>query len=181
MIKAAEIKRSYQIETESKLRILASGIKLTETALKNAGFEADKSIIHFGSDEKGKLFLFENEKGVKIGANKTFSSGALTRALLTLAKDAPILDKEGNSTGATVSPSTKVENGLQISFSVSSTPVVENDVKYFEVSFLDAKLVEVRNNPKDVKKEKLTPPSDPKETIAPAKTVATADVSSDEF
>lgn len=149
IIKATS-KKQYAIESEPLLRILASGIKLTDEVMKRLKVKAgskDKNgkgvpgdTVNYAYDtETGKVYIYnadKDEAGSILGANKTFTSTGLKTHLMKLAKDAPIF-RDGETTGK-VTTDMDIKGGVQIRFEVAETPTVVEDTEFFELIFKDA-------------------------------------------
>lgn len=157
-IRKAEIKKEYALESQSLIRVLASGLKLTTAVMKNMGLKAgvaqekDKETkavvvegkpgdyIHFAQDdEANKLYLYKAAEGAGsvIGSTKSFTNTALKMELMKRASGSPIVNGEG-----VVAIDTPIKNNLQIRFSVSETPVNEGGVDFYEVTFKEAIVAE---------------------------------------
>ena len=116
IIKATN-KKQYAIEQKSLVRILASGIKLTEASMKAMDLKKGDKVNYGTDDTDGTLVLYKSEEGAVIGGNKTFTSQGFKSELLALANGAAIM-QDGKATTEKVSLDTKVKGGLQIRFEV---------------------------------------------------------------
>jgi hypothetical protein len=95
LIKGASGRQS-KIETSSKLRILASGLKITQEVVNNMGVvlpvkgedDGERTYIHYATDgETGDIYIYvgSKEEGNLVGANQCFSNNGLKHAMLKAA------------------------------------------------------------------------------------------------
>ncbi len=129
----AKNKKEYAIENQSVLRLLSTGIKLTNAVLKSIGLNPKDKVNYAYDDVTGELFIFKGTEGSTLGETKTFTNSGLKNALLALAKG-----KKIEGTDGVVSAATETKAGTQIHFNVSETAKNEGGVDYFSISFSKA-------------------------------------------
>lgn len=94
----ASIKKVYEIEGKSVLRLLSGGIKLTDAIMKNMGLSAgDKVSYAEDEDDNGRVYIFKNAEGSTVGANKKFANTGLSNILKNIAGVPNLEIKGGNN------------------------------------------------------------------------------------
>lgn len=119
-------KKVYVTETLPLLRLLSSGIKLSERTIKDMGAKAKDMLQWAEDDSTGEVYLYlaqEGEKGNVLGSNGTFSNSGLSAKLKDMAGE----------------PSIDVKGGVAIWFDVATTPREEEGIEFFQITFNEIK------------------------------------------
>jgi hypothetical protein len=123
----ASTKRVYEVEGKSIVRVLSSGIKLTDTVMRNMGLVAGDRIFYAeDEDDNMRIYLYKSDEGSIIGKNKAFTNTGLSSKLKAKANAINLEIKGGN----------------HIVFDIDTTPSEYEGVSYFGLTFNEVKLGE---------------------------------------
>ena len=122
----ASTKRVYEVEGKPVLRVLSSGIKLTDFMMKAMGLsKGDKVSYAEDEDDNNKLYLFktDGESGSILGSTKAFTNSGLLAKLKVKAGAVDLKIKGGNHI-VSVMDAEGVESDGVMYFGIN-TPTVE--------------------------------------------------------
>ena len=114
-------KKVYVTETLPLLRLLSSGIKLSQKVMDDMGAKAKDMVQWAEDDETGEVFVYvaeEGEKGNVLGSNGTFSNSGLMARLKQEAGE----------------PTLSVKGGTSVWFTVG-TPITDEGISFFPLTF----------------------------------------------
>ena len=94
----ASTKRVYEVEQKPMIRLLSSGIKLTEFMMDAMSLEVgDRLSYAKDEDNEDRLYIFKSEEGSIIGKNKAFTNSGLIAEMKRKASSIDLEIKGGNN------------------------------------------------------------------------------------
>jgi hypothetical protein len=120
----ASTKRVYENEKKPMIRVISSGIKLTDLMVQKLGLNlkgepAERTVNYATDQETGKLYLYKSTEGATVGTNKCFVSSGLKGDMLLQANSSQL----------------KVKGGIQVIFSMDVEGTEVDGTTYFGMSF----------------------------------------------
>lgn len=94
----ASTKRVYENEQKPMIRLLSSGIKLTDFMMEAMGLATGDKVSYAKDEEDGdRLYLFKTEEGSILGKNKAFTNSGLAAEFKRKADSISLKIKGGNA------------------------------------------------------------------------------------
>ena len=139
--------RSYAHDKLSQFALTVSGIKVRKKAFETLGGKEDSIHVWYGVDGDNKVFVYKTTSDDSLSSKvsseyKSFTNKGLSLQMLALAGKISFEKAEDES----IDYKTILEAKAQIVCEMSETPVTEDGVDYYELTFAEYKTPESANS-----------------------------------